>query len=148
MKVSIRQEKTSEHLEVVIFCQEHTLFVDQLAKKISQVSALIIGKSSEGTVQLSLGDVYYFEAVENRTYIYCKEKVYNCEMKLYELESKLKGMTFQRISKSCILNLDKMKNAKGMINGRLILELDNNEKLVVNRSYVAKLKDYVKSLYQ
>jgi DNA-binding LytR/AlgR family response regulator len=148
MKVSIRQEKTIEHLEAVILCQEHTLFVDQLAKKISQISAFIIGKDSEGTVQLSLDDVYYFEAVENRTYIYCREHIYNCKMKLYELESKLTGMTFQRISKSCILNLDKIKKAKGMINGRLTLELDNNEKLIVNRSYVAKLKDYVKSLYQ
>lgn len=148
MKVSIREQKTIERLEVVILCQEHTLFVDQLAKKISQVSAFIIGRDSDGTVQLSLDDVYYFEAVENRTYIYCREKIYNCELKLYELKSKLTGMTFQRISKSCILNLDKMKKAKGMINGRLILELDNNEKLIVNRSYVAKLKDYVKSLYQ
>lgn len=58
MKVSIRQEKAIEHLEVVILCQEHTLFVDQLAKKISQVSAFIIGKDSEDTVQLSLNDVY------------------------------------------------------------------------------------------
>lgn len=147
MKVSIRQEKTIEHLEVVILCQERTPFVDQLAKKISQVSAFIIGKDSEGTIQLSIDDIYYFEAVENHTYIYCKESLYHCEMKLYELESKLTGMTFQRISKSCILNLDKIKKAKGMINGRLILELNNNEKLVVNRSYVAKLKDCVKSLY-
>jgi DNA-binding LytR/AlgR family response regulator len=147
MKVSIRQEKTIEQLEVVIMCQERTPFVDQLEKKISQVSSFIIGKDSEGTVQLSMDDIYYFEAVENHTYIYCKENVYNCEMKLYELESKLTGMTFQRISKSCILNLDKMKKARGMINGRLILELNNNEKLVANRSYVAKLKDRVKSLY-
>lgn len=147
MKVSIRQEKTIEHLEIVILCQERTPFVDQLAKKVSQVSAFIMGRDSEGSVQISVDDIYYFEAVENRTYIYCKESLYRCEMKLYELESKLTGMTFQRISKSCILNLYKMKRAKGMINGRLILELDNNEKLVVNRSYVAKLKNCVKSLY-
>lgn len=147
MKVSIRQEKTIEHLEIVILCQERTPFVDQLAKKVSQVSAFIMGRDSEGSVQISVDDIYYFEAVENRTYIYCKESLYRCEMKLYELKSKLTGMTFQRISKSCILNLDKMKRAKGMINGRLILELDNNEKLVVNRSYVAKLKNCVKSLY-
>lgn len=147
MKISICQEKTIEQLEVVILCQEHTPFVDQLKKKISQISAFIIGRDGEGTVQLSIDTIYYFEAVENHTYIYCKESVYKCEMKLYELESKLKGMGFQRISKSCIINLDKMKKARGMINGRLILELSNNEKLVVNRSYVAKLKDHVKILY-
>lgn len=147
MKVSIRQEKAIEQLEVVILCQERTPFVDQLEKKISQVSAFIIGKDSEGTVHLSIDDIYYFEAMENHTYIYCKESVYDCEMKLYELESKLIGMAFQRISKSCILNLEKIRKARGMVNGRLILELDNNEKLFANRSYVAKLKDHVKSLY-
>ncbi len=147
MKVSIREEKTIEQLEVLILCQERTPFVDQLEKKISQVSAFIIGKDSEGIVQLSIDDIYYFEAVENHTYIYCKESVYHSEMRLYELESKLMGMAFQRISKSCILNLDKIKKARGMINGRLILELDNNEKLVANRSYVAKLKDRAKKFY-
>ena len=121
--------------------------MDQLEEKISQVSTFIIGKDSEGIVQLSIDDIYYFEAVENHTYIYCKESVYHSEMRLYELESKLMGMAFQRISKSCILNLDKIKKARGMINGRLILELDNNEKLVANRSYVAKLKDRVKNSY-
>ena len=147
MKVSIRQEEKIEHLEVVILCQERTPFVDQLAKRIRQISAFIIGKDSEGTLQLPVDNIYYFDAVENRTYIYCKEKIYNCDMKLYELESKLTGTTFQRISKSCILNLDKMKRTRGLINGRLLLELDNGEKLVVNRSYVAKLRNYVKSLY-
>lgn len=147
MKVSIRQEKAIEQLEVVILCQECTPFVNQLEKKIRQVSAFIIGKDSEGTVQLSIDDIFYFEAVENHTYIYCKESVYHSEMKLYELEFKLIGRAFQRISKSCILNLEKIRKARGMVNGRLILELDNNEKLVANRSYVAKLKDHVKSLY-
>lgn len=147
MKVSICEEEKIEHLEVVILCQERTSFVNQLAKKISQISASIIGKDKEGTIQLSIDNIYYFEAVDNRTYIYCKEKLYSCDIKLYELESKLNGTTFQRISKSCILNLDKMKRARGMINGRLLLELDNSEKLVVNRSYVAKLKNEVKSLY-
>jgi DNA-binding LytR/AlgR family response regulator len=147
MKVSIRQEEKIERIEVVILCQERTSFVNQIAKRISQVSAFIIGKDSEGSIQLSLDDIYYFETVENRTYIYCKEKLFNCDMKLYELESELTGTTFQRISKSCILNLDKLKRARGMINGRLILGLDNNENLVANRSYVAKLKDHVKSLY-
>ena len=147
MKVSIRKEETIEHIEAVILCKEYTPFVDQLAKKISQISIFIVGKDIGGNIQLPIDDIYYFEAVENRTYVYCKEKVYNCDLKLYELESKLTGTSFQRISKSCILNLDKMKKAKGMINGRLIVELDNNEKLVVNRSYAAKLRDYVKSVY-
>lgn len=122
-------------------------FCGSACKKISQISAYIIGKDNAETIKLSINDIYYFEAMENHTYIYCKEKVYNCNMKLYELESKLNGTTFQRISKSCILNIDRIKSARGMINGRLLLELDNSEKLIVNRSYVAKLKEHVKSLY-
>lgn len=146
MKVSIREEEKIEQLEVVVLCKARTPFVDQLASKIGHIEISIFGKDGENTVQLPVDDIYYIEAVENRTYIYCKEKLYSCDMKLYELEDKFRGITFLRISKSCILNLNKIYNVKGMINGRLLIALDNNERLIANRSYVQKLKEHIKSL--
>lgn len=143
MKVKIQEQEDIKQIEVVILCKEQTIFVKRLASKIEQIAFFITGMDGERLEQISINEIYYFESVENRTYIYCKEKVYNCSMRLYEIDEKLKGTGFQRISKSSILNLDKMKSAKGQINGRLLVVLDNNEKLIVNRNYVSKLREHM-----
>lgn len=146
MKVRIQEQESIKQVEVIILCREQTALVNRMAKRIEQLAFYIIARNGNRTEQLSLEDIYYFESVENRTYIYCKEKVYTCDMRLYELEEKLKGTAFQRISKSGILNLDKMKSVKGQINGRLMVFLDNNEKIIVNRSYVLKVREHIQSL--
>lgn len=61
-------------------------------------------------------------------------------MKLYELEEKLAGTKFTRINKACIMNIAKLKKVKGHINGRLLATLSNEEKLIINRSYVQEVK--------
>ncbi len=146
MKVRIQEQENIKQVEVVILCREQTAFIKSLANKIEQIAFFITGLDDERMEQIPINEIYYFESVENRTYIYCKEKVYNCNMKLYELDEKLRGTAFQRISKSSILNLDKMRSAKGQINGRLLVVLDNNEKLIVNRNYVSKLREHMQLL--
>lgn len=47
---------------------------------------------------------------------------------------------FIRISKSIVLNLHTVENAKSALNGRIILELDNAEKVMVTRHYVPELR--------
>jgi two-component system, LytTR family, response regulator LytT len=144
MKVSICEKDNIKQTEVVILCVERNAFIDKLAKKIEQLSFFIVGRDGEKVEQIPIDEIYYFESVDNNTYLYCRKDVYGCNVKLYELEEKLKGTSFQRISKSSILNLDRMKSAKGLINGRLLVILDNNEKLIVNRSYVLKIRDFIR----
>lgn len=141
MNVRIEEQENIKKVEVVILCKEQNTFVNFLAKRIEQITFFICGKDEEKMEQIPIDSIYYFEAVDNKTYIYCKEKVYSCDMKLYELEEKLKGTMFERINKSSILNLEKMKIVKGQVNGRMLVVLDNEEKLVVNRSYVSKIKE-------
>lgn len=141
MKVRIKEQEDIKKVEVVVLCEKQNSFVNLLAKKIEQIAFFINGKDEDKMERIPIHSIYYFESVDNKTYIYCKQKVYGCDMKLYELEEKLKGTMFQRITKSSILNLEKMKTVKGQINGRMLVVLDNEEKLIVNRSYVSKIKE-------
>lgn len=147
MKVRIQEQENIKQVEVVILCKEQSTFDNILAKKIEHIAIFISGTNEEKTEQIPIDEIYYFESVENCTYIYCKEKVYSSNMKLYELEEELKDTTFQRISKSSILNLDKMKSVKGQINGRMSVVLDNDEKLIVNRSYVSRIRECMQLLF-
>ncbi len=146
MKVSINEQENIRQVEVVILCKELNSFVNILAKKIRQLAFFVSGYDEDKTEQIPIDEIYYFESVDNKTFIYCREKVYRCNMKLYELGENLRGTAFRRINKACILNLEKLVSAKGLINGRLLVELSNAEKLIVNRSYVSDLREYLKFL--
>ena len=86
-------------------------------------------------------DIYYFESVDNKTFIYCREKVFESKNKLYELENQFINTSFFRASKSIILNLSKIKKLQPMFNGRFEAILSNNERVIISRKFVPVLKE-------
>lgn len=59
---------------------------------------------------------------------------------LIELEEILTDLKFQRISKSVIVNLDKIEYIKPLINSKLEISLPGGIKLEVNRSYLKSFR--------
>lgn len=86
-------------------------------------------------------DVYYFEYVEQKVFVYGKTKVYEIKSKLYELEEQLAKTDFIRVSKSCILNLNKIGSLAPSLGGRFEARLKNGEKVIISRQYVNSLKE-------
>ena len=140
MRIEIIEEPLIDEIEIEIKCKEKNEYVKQLAATIFEEQLIINGRIENEFTQIFSRDIYYFESVDNRTYIYCKDNVYESDMKLYELEEKLEGTKFTRINKACIMNIAKLKKVKGQINGRLLATLSNGEKLIINRSYVQEVK--------
>ncbi len=91
-------------------------------------------------VQLDSKEIYYFESVDNKVYACCEKKVFEIKQKLYELEEIYKQTDFVRVSKSMIVNISKVNKIVPMFNGRLEGVLSNDEKVIISRQYVAKLK--------
>lgn len=83
--------------------------------------------------------VYYIESVDKKTFVYTKQGCYDCKYRLYELETMLGGY-FMRCSKSMIINLQKIRNVKSQISGRIDATLINNEVVVISRGYVKEVK--------
>lgn len=144
MKIKIIEDPLIEDLEVNILCEKKNAYVEFLVSALSEKSIIINGKFENEYTKLSSADIYYFESVDNNTYIYCENKVYRSELKLYELEKTLAGTKFARINKSCIMNASKLEKVKGQINGRLLATLTNGEKLIINRKYVPEIKRKLK----
>jgi DNA-binding LytR/AlgR family response regulator len=145
MRISVIEDPLIEDIEIKIFCKERSSYIDKLVNELSESEITLIGTINNEQFKLSSKDIYYFESVDNRTYIYTENKVYKSDMKLYELENKLYNTTFTRINKACILNLDKLQKVKGQLNGRLLATLCNGEKLIINRSYVQEIKQKLRS---
>ena len=90
--------------------------------------------------RLKLAEVFYFEVVDDRSFLYTQAAVFVAKEKLYEFERLCAGSTLFRCSKSMILNAEKIDYVCPSLSGRFEAVLSNGEKVVVSRKYVADLK--------
>lgn len=139
MKVVIECKEDNE-LEIVIRCNN---IDDEIRRIIAlfEEKQVIIGKLDNRSYQIKVDDIYYLEANEDRMFIYCKDKVYETSLRLYELEDTLDPRMFVRISKSILLNLNKLASVRAMLNGRYEAYLINDEQLIITRHYVSGFKE-------
>lgn len=141
MKFTIEQSSDNNEVEINIKCGQ--IIDEKLQKLIDQIrlySFSIVCKKDKEIYQISLKDAYYIESVEEKTFVYLEKEVYESNLKLYELEEQLKNTSYIRVSKSIILNIEKLQSVKPLINGKLEANLKNNEKILINRHYVPEFK--------
>lgn len=141
LKLIIEQSLENKEVEITIKCGLIDPKLERLIEQIRLYSFSLTGRKNGHTYIVKIEDIYYFESVDEKTFIYSNEDVFECDLKLYELEKQLLDTSFTRISKSCILNTLKLKSVKAMLNGKLEASLLNNEKVIINRHYVKSVKD-------
>ena len=140
MKLSVETISREQDEEVILRCY------DENAKWVRDICAVVAGEHSivgvrdTKTFRLRLNDIYYFEVVDGRSFLYCREQVYECRLKLYEFETLSAGTMFFRSAKSMILNADKIECVRPAVSGRFEATLINGEKVIISRQYVSSLK--------
>lgn len=140
MKIVIDQEETCKELTVTIHCKELDEQVQKLLSQLKTDISFLIGKKNDSTFQLTTENIFYIETIDNKTFIYTEDDVYENNFKLYEIIDKLKYKNFIQISKSCIINIDKLVSVKVMLNGKYEAKLLNNEVVIISRRYVVDFK--------
>ncbi|ADL53024.1 LytTR family DNA-binding domain-containing protein [Clostridium cellulovorans] len=140
MKISIEQIDREFDEEIIIKCHEVNDNILKILHKLKSEKSVLLGYREDNIHRINLIDVYYFETVDNKVFIYCKDKVFEVKEKLYELEEICQGKKFFRASKSTILNLTKISYIRPSLSGRFEARLDNGEKITVSRQYVPILK--------
>ena len=139
MKITIETPKPGEEDEIIVRCAD---LDDSLLKLIQSLRAedKLTGYIEDKIVKLSLKDIFYFEAVDNKVFSYTAKETYEIHKKLYEIEQESTHTDFLRISKSAIVNVTKIAYVKPVFNGRFEAKLKNGETIIVSRQYVADLK--------
>lgn len=140
MKIIIQPPEDGEEELVIFRCRELSNELMQLIAKINAEQQVLIGYDKEQIYRVHPSEVYYFEAVENRTYMYCKNSVYEIKQKLYQLEEIFTNGDFLRVSKSVILNISQIVSMSPAFNGRFEVQLYNGEKIIISRQYVSDFK--------
>lgn len=139
MKITIEAPKPGEEDEIIVRCADLDERVLKLIRALRAEDKLT-GYIDDKIVKLSLKEIYYFEAVDNKVFSYTAKETYEVHKKLYEIEQEFEHTDFLRISKSVIVNVAKIAYVKPIFNGRFEAKLRNDEKVIVSRQYVADLK--------
>ena len=141
IKLVIEESPAYREPEIILRCKRVEGSLRRIVEYIRVRSDFIAINADGISRPLPLANVFYFESVDKKTFAYCANNVYECEQTLAELEKKLTSSTFTRISKSCIVNTVLIKSVKPLDNHRLKALLRNGEAQIINRHYVAGLKE-------
>jgi len=134
-------ESNNETLKVIIKCRQVNDKVLRLKSHIELFDQRILAKGQDESFVIEANDVLYFEAFDDRTFLYTIDNVLEVKLRLYELESFLSEKDFIRISKSHIVNINKITKLKPELNRTLLLTLCDGEQLSVSRNYVKQFKE-------
>lgn len=141
MKVSIKENPNIRETEVVIHCNKADEMIEKIISAIQMVSGRLRGSMDGVIYQIDLSKILYIESVNRKTFLYTEKEIYESPKRLYMLEDELRGSSFFRASKAIIINLRKVHSIRPEIGARLILTMDNGEKIVVSRQYSSIIKN-------
>jgi DNA-binding LytR/AlgR family response regulator len=140
MKIIIEECDPGEEDQIIIRCTKLDDNILKLISELKQGQKKLTGIKDGNMVMIDPSNVYYFEGVDNKVFLYCKQNVYETKLKLYEIEEEYKNTDFFRASKSVILNVAKIKSISPAYSGRFEAQLFNGEVVVISRQYVPELK--------
>lgn len=130
--------------EVVIRCREITPEIIRLQQLLSgdfDRSNQFLLYKGDTEYYLNVNDIIFFETEGNAVMAHTKNDMYETRRKLYELEE-LSGGRFQRISKSAIVNVDKVYSIKRNVTSSSAIEFQGTHKQIyVSRAYYKVLRE-------
>lgn len=146
MKIKIKQQPEIDETEVDILCRSRNEEIDRLYYHVRQFSDSLVCYYEQQQRHLPLYRIYYLETVDGKSFVYTKDEVYRCKENLLALESFLSKHNFSRISRNVIVNVQRILYVEPYKNHRLLVTMDNSEKLLAGRTYLAGLKKAVSQL--
>lgn len=146
MQIHIIEDSTVPELTLTIRTPRHDAVLTDLLAAINLVGNTVAGMLGDETHFIPLGEVLYFEAVDDRNFFYTARETYETPSRLHTVEEKLAMTPFVRISRSTVVNLRQVKCMKREKNARLLVTLTNGEALIVSRQYMPTIRERLEVL--
>lgn len=143
MKVEIRKNPDREEPTVIIETPVLTSQVEELARRLENMDdGTLTGFQEDRAFLLETGRLVCLYAQDKGVYARDERgEVYTLRLRLYELEERLDGRTFVRISHSEIINLKKVTALDLKLSGTIRMALADGSECFVSRRYVKKIKE-------
>lgn len=146
MKLNIRFAEDGEEDSITVVCRKG-VDISKIVEAVNEINnetnmkiRKIQGILDNRIYFIDAENVMYFESVDNRVFMYTFAAVYEVDKKLYELEEMLSHLDIIRINKSQVLNLRHVLCIIPSLysGGRITVELDNRERLIISRQYASE----------
>ena len=141
MKIRIEQTSVEEN-EVILRC---TQLDDEMLRVLSLLRSgmqkLLVWNEHREMLPLSVSKVVYCETVEEKTFVYTHDGIYQTALSLAELEDRWGDLGLFRAGKSSVVNLHEIQKLKNCGSGRIEALLTTGEKMVISRRYAPILRE-------
>jgi DNA-binding LytR/AlgR family response regulator len=141
LKININIDPDIAETEVTIVARTISEELEKVMASLRALDFKLTGISRGQTHILDSAKILYIDTVDKKTFLYTETEIYESSLKLYELEQQLSTNDFFRASKSSIINFNKIKSLKSDMDGRIIVVMENKEKLVVSKQYASFIKN-------
>ena len=142
MKLELHIDPSLSETEVTVRAPARTPEVDDLLDRLTAGNAPLLGFCSNGTaVPLDPEKVLRFYGEDKDVRVQTTDGIYTVRERLYELERRLEGRRFVRISHSEIVNLKRVTDLDLSLTGTIRMTLTGGVTVYVSRRYVKKMKE-------
>lgn len=150
MIIRLEQNKNKKDVEVLITYPEKDKNIDHIVSLLESAGIHISCYSDTGIELIYASDIYYIESIDKKTVIHTENMTYRSKEKLYQIYEKLESIGFTKITKYCIININRLYSIKQFANSHLEAVLTNGKCLCVNRKYLPNIKQIIKerALYE
>ncbi len=86
MKIIVDANKAYPTVEITIKCPEIDQNIKQLIKQMEAYELSFQAKKDERIYSLQAGQLFYVESIDNQTFMYTEDEVFESDLKLYEFK--------------------------------------------------------------
>lgn len=141
LKIEIKLDENCKETKILILANQITDEISSLMQLLSdEKTSDLVGFDKNTAEFLNLNDLLRIYASNGKVFAVSNDKEYTIRLRLYEVEEKLTGKGFVRISNSEIINIKKAKKFDLNIAGTICVTLSNQSMSYVSRRYVKKIK--------
>ncbi len=141
MQVEIKIDSSYEEPKVIVLTASMTNEISAVVKKLSEdVPQVISGVRNEKVEVIEPQTIIRIYAASGKVFAVTEKGEYTLRLRLYELEERLDGSRFVRISNSEIINLQKVNCFDLSFTGTICVKLSDGATTYVSRRYVSKIK--------
>lgn len=141
MKIEVKVDAACGETTLVIHTNKVTDEIHNLVRRLSKdAPQVLVGFRGEEAVILAQEDILRVFAEVGKVFAETVEGRFSLRLRLYEMEERLDGKRFVRISNSEIVNLHWIRGFDLSFAGTICVRMKNDAVTYVSRRYVAKIK--------
>lgn len=141
MRVEVKIDSTCHEPKVIVVTDKMTDEVNAVIEKLSESTPQVIaGFQNDSLHIIDQSTIYRLYAASGKVFAVTEDGEYTLRLRLYELEERLDGKSFVRISNSEIINLKKVKSFDLSFSGTICVLLTDGTQTYASRRYVSKIK--------